>query len=42
MISKDVNTFVMQEAEAKRVFCQLLDGVEFCHLNNIYHRYAGP
>ena len=34
------SSFTMQEEEAKRIFCQLMDGVEFCHMNNIFHRYV--
>jgi hypothetical protein len=28
----------MQEEAAKAIFCQLMDGVEFCHMNGIFHR----
>ena len=30
----------LQEEAAKAVFCQLMDGVEFCHMNGIFHRQA--
>lgn len=33
-----VQNGAMEEEEAKRIFCQLMDGVEFCHMNNIFHR----
>ena len=35
-----LNSLDKQEEEAKRIFCQLMDGVEFCHMNNIFHRCA--
>jgi len=28
----------MKEEAAKAIFCQLIDGVEFCHMNGIFHR----
>ena len=30
----------LQEEAAKAVFCQLMDCVEFCHMNGIFHRQA--
>ena len=30
---------LMQEEDAKQIICQLMDGLEFCHVNSIYHRY---
>ena len=29
---------LMQEDKARKVFSQLLDGLEYCHMHKIYHR----